>query len=382
MHIGLSLRRLRNLALCGTLASSIALVVPVMSVPAIADGHTNRMAFVPRVEGELSVEFQSDNTYKADDASAELSDTFTTTELGATFHLAPFFQIVGSFVLEPVLDPTGDRVFEDHGAYAEELYAKFVFSDIGISVGKYNPAFGRAWDATPGIYGVDFAEDYELTERLGVSVGYEFAAGGLGGIALTASLYKVDDTNLSRSILTSRDPEKTRRSDGGPSNTDGLESFALNAEIADVMKSGIGVNVGYRSQAKGIGPDDVDDERGFVAGIFGEHKMHNLKFEWIVEGANFNNADATSADKTYVTAGVQLTFNERYYIAIAGTHRKVDNTGGADFNDRLFQISAGMEVYDGWTVDVGHKWDRTEDVDSRTFGVLIAKSFDFNTAKR
>ena len=156
----------------------------------------------------------------------------------------------------------------------------------------------------------------------------------------------------------------------------------MNAELLNIMKSGIGVNLGYRSQAKGIGPDDVDDETGFVAGVSGEHAVHNLKFEWLVEGATFNNFGAAASDVSFVTAGVQMTINKRYYIAISGTHREVDNPVDADFTDRLFQLSAGMEVYDGWTFDIGHKWDRTEGVNSQTFGVLLAKSFDFNTANR
>ncbi len=358
---------------CGVASSAITLGTPALAY------ETGSKTFAPRVEGELSLEIQSDNIYKSDDPSAELSDNYTSKELGLTLHLAPYFQVVGTFLMEPVRDPTDDRFFEDYGAYAEEIYARFTFGQIGLNVGKYGPAFGRAWDAAPGLYGDAFAGDYELAERLGIAVTYERSVSSLGDINLMASVFKLDDTALSRSIFTGRG--KTSRSDGGASNTGGLESFALDAQFSDVMKSGIGFNLGYRLQAKGIGPDDVDDEQGFVVGINGEHDFKNAKFEWLVEGARLDNFEAGSSDVDVITAGMQITFNERYNVAVTGAHRDVDAVG-EDYTDRMLQISAGMEVYKGWTVDIGHKWERTEDIDSRTIGVLFAKTFEFDSAKK
>ena len=341
---------------------------------------TSPKAFKPRVEGELSLEAQSDNIYKSDDQTAELSDNYISKELGLKLHLATYFQVVGTFLMEPVRDPMDDRFFEDLGAYTEEIYARFTLGQIGVNVGKYGPAFGRAWYTAPGLYGDAFAEDYELAERVGLAVTYDRSISLLGDIKLVASAFKLDDTALSRSIFTGRG--KISRSDGGASNTGGLESFALDAQFSDIMNSGVGFNFGYRLQAKGSGPDDIDNEQGFVLGANGEHDFKNAKFEWLVEGARLNNFEASSSDVDIITAGMQVTFNERYNIAITGAHRNVNDIAREDYTDHMLQISAGMEVYRGWTANIGHKWEHTENSDSRMIGVLFAKTFEFNSADK
>lgn len=346
--------------------------------PALAGGDSpSRFGFVPHISGEINVEIQSDHVVRSDDPDGKISDTYTTTEAEFTAHLTPMFAVVSHFVLEPVLDPTDDRFFEDHGAYIEEIYARFKFGAVTVKAGKYDPAFGTAWDAAPGVYGTDFAEDYELAERLGIAISYEATGTAFGDVTLAANVYKLDTTELSRSIFTDRG--RTTREDGGASNTSGLESFALTATFADIAKSGVKLNFGYRHQAEGVGPDDVADEKGFVVGLSGEHKTSDGKIEWIVEAATFDNFDAGENDATYVTAGLKWTFLKHYNIALSGTRRQIDVPSAPDFTDHLFQLSAGTELGAGWTFDVGYKWEEVEDVKSQTVGVLFTKKFEFDT---
>ena len=152
-------------------------------------------AAYPAISGELAIEIENDWTPSADDSDAELNDLYTTTELGLSVALSHALSINGLFVLEPVEDPMDDRVFEDHGAYVDELYLRYDFGPAAVFGGKIHPTFGIAWDAAPGIYGVDFAEDYELAEMIGGGVEVPFAAGGTDHI-FTASVFFADTTFL------------------------------------------------------------------------------------------------------------------------------------------------------------------------------------------
>jgi hypothetical protein len=367
----------RLTTLTATACFTMTVLAGTPAAQAGGDG-PSRFGFVPHIEGEISVELQSDHVVRSDDPAGKISDTYTTTEAELTTHLTPTFAVVSHFVLEPVRDPMDDRFFDDHGAYIEEIYARFKFGAVTVKAGKYDPAFGTAWDVAPGVYGTDFAEDYELVERLGLAIVYGQSGTVFGDVTLTASVFKLDTTELSRSIFTDRG--RMTREAGGASNTGGLESFALAAKFANVAKSGVTFNFGYRNQAEGDGPDDVTNEQGFVVGLSGEHKTSDGKIEWIVEAATFDNFNAGVTDVTFVTAGLKWTFLKHYNIALSGTRRQIDNPTASDFTDHLFQVSAGTELGAGWSFDVGYKWEEIEGVKSQTVGVLLARKFTINTA--
>lgn len=331
------------------------------------------------VSGELSVEIQSDNTYDSEDPDAELRDTYTTTEAGVDVTFGEFMLAHGGFVFEPVLDPDPgkNRFFEDHGLYAEELYGQ-VNAGHGISVlgGKFNPAFGTAWDVTPGIYGTDFAEDYETTERLGLAVAMEREAGLLGTVTLAGSLYHLDTSELSRSAFNDRG--RTSISDGGASNTEELDSYTITLDAKEASAlAGASLHLGYRFQKQGKTINDLADERGYVAGLNGSRTYNGVEFNWIGELAYLENAEGTLDDVWYYILGGQLVFSEKYNVAASYTGRPRDVSGGSDFNDKEIQVSAGVELVHGWTLDAGYKYHVESDVENHTVGLLFAKAIEF-----
>lgn len=361
-------------------AAAIGLALPIAQfASALArEPASGARGFKPHIEGTVSVELRSDNIAKSAGDAAGFSDTFTKSNAGLTVHLLPFFQVVSTLVLEPVLDPTDDRFFEDHGAFAQELYGKLVFGDASVIGGKYNPAFGKAWDIAPGVYGTRFAEDYEMTERVGFAGIYEKAGTPWGDVSLMASVFQLDTSALSQSVFTNRG--RTSRDDGGASNTGGLESFAFGGALGNVARSGVSFNLGVRHQAKGDGPDDFGDERGIVVGFNGEHAISpSTTLFWIAEAAMFANFNGGSADVDFLTAGVRLTFNDRYNVALVGAGRRVDDPVGPNYSDYLIQISAGTKLAYDWHLDLAYKWDEIEDVKAQTVGVLLKREFSFNT---
>jgi len=337
--------------------------------------------FTPRMEGKVLFEIQSDNNVESDDPDAELSDTFNTTEATVAWHLFPGFSVQSLFVLEPVEDPTGDRFFGDHGLFAEELYAQYERGPFRLFGGKFNAPFGKAWDAAPGIYGVDFAEDYELVEKVGFGAGISQKGTPFGKLALTAAVFQADASGLSNSAFTNRG--KTDCDDGGPSNTCSLESFAVALDGSEIPGlPGIGFKLGYTHQAAGEG--DPEDQNGYAATLTGAHTWNGVGIAWIAESVYLDSFAGLFDDPVdeiwYHTLGV--TFSQgSYNLSLSYTARPAELSDGTDFEDQQFQVSAGKKFGGGWTFDAGYKYHVEEDVENHTVGVLLTRTVSFNTAR-
>ena len=340
----------------------------------------------PYVKGELSVEVEYDHIDI--NGAPDINDTYTTTELEIGTYFSPFFSVHGHFTFEPVFDaePGDDRFFEDHGLYAEELYAKFSFKPFDVKAGKYNPAFGSAFDETPGIYGTDLAEDYELTERVGLAISTEREGTPFGKVTLTASTFFADTSFLSDSAFTRRG--RTDREDGGLSNTENLDSFAFSIEGEDIPGfTGLKYNIGFVHQAAGI--DDLDDQNGFVFGLKQTRSFNNVELQVIGETAYFdyggNLYDADDDEEFvdslwYWTLGAQLTFNEKYRINTAYTARNAELLDGTNFDDFQWTASGGMKVWREWWLEAGYKYLEEADEESHTVGLKLSKTFGFDTS--
>ncbi len=330
----------------------------------------------PLFSGILAFETENDWTFQSDDPAGELSDLFNTIELVGGLNITPALSAQMHLTFEPVQDPTGNRTLLDQGLYAEELFVQYQGRQARLFAGKFNPTFGTAWDEAPGVYGVDFAEDYELAERLGL--GAEVASGQtpVGILVLTGNIFTLDTSALSDSIITSRG--RTNRTDGGAGNTETLDSFSITLDGANIPAlPGLGYHVGYRFQQMGFGPADVADEHGFVAGLNGTMEMSAVELEWVGEVVFLDNAEGSRDQLWYYTFGAQVEFS-RYNVAASFTGRPRNVFGGPNLDDRLFQVSAGVEIYNGWTLDAGYKTSVEDDVRSHTVGLLLAREFKFD----
>jgi hypothetical protein len=194
-------------------------------------------------------------------------------------------------VLEPVADPPPgrDRWFDDEGLFLETLFLRWEWDRFSLHAGKFNPAFGFAWGLAPGIYGVDFAEDYEITERIGFGGTIEFGNAAVGRHRLGADAFFVDTSPLSRSLL--HDRGRTRRSDGGPSNTLSPESFSITLRGGGIPRlPGLTYNLGFANQHRADAGGR--SERTAVAGLtYGFSPLEYLGIELLSEYAHLHHAE-------------------------------------------------------------------------------------------
>ncbi len=331
-----------------------------------------------RFEGELFVEFESDHTFRSDDPNMEITDSYPTLGLAASWIFNPNFSINGSFTAEPVLDPApgADRKFGEYvGLFAEEIHARFQFGDMWLLAGKFNPGFGQAWNLTPGVFGTSFAEDYQLTERVGFGLVYARRGSVWGDLDFSANLFTMDNSELGNSIFNQRG--RTRLANGGAGNTGELDNFSLTLDGHNMaMLPGLAWHLGYAFQSRGKTASYLFDEKRLVAGVHGSHSpAAGLSVEWVGEVASIENVGGSQDHAIYYTLGGGITFAEKYNLAIAHTRRAFDISAGRGFDDTITQISFGLELYRGWTIDVGYALAQVEHIESETFGLLLGKTF-------
>ncbi len=327
--------------------------------------------FRPSVSGEILLEVQNDWVYDSDDKDDKINDLFATVEPTLRLGMLEGLWLELGLVLEPVEapDPGEDRYFDDHGLYAETLSLNYDHPWFFVTAGKFTQNFGIAWDLAPGIYGTDFAEDYELSERWGLGGGLR-VSGDFGTHELSAGVFFLDTTILSASVLTNRG--RTERSDGGPSNTRDPTSFTIALDGEQIPAAGdFRYHLAFAYQSTEL-PGEAD-EKGFVIGLdYATSITPELEATPILEYAHFfDTGGVDGADGDYFTAGVRFGFREWQAVALFA-NRAVDIASARDIDDNMLEFSLGYEFDFGLGIDAGWRFMEQGGADSQTFGVLLS----------
>jgi len=351
------------------------------------DGLDEDDAPVPGVEANLLIEYQSDNVLSGDN-DIDGSQTYSTHELDAAIHFSKFVSLYATLNYQPQrgflkdFDEdlfSEDNYFEDQGIDLEQFFVEFEFNNVAIFGGKFTANFGKAWDETPGVYGTDFAEDYEIEGNIGFGAEVEFEKTPFGDLTIAAAGFQLDRTLLSSSLFQNTEPNE--KSDGGAGNTDGIQSYVISADAEKILgDNSLNAHFAYINRKKGIGHDDYDDEKGFVFTLYGERDLgRGFSLEWIGEMALIDNFNATEDNINYYTVGLDIEFRERYHWAVSYTNRDVDNPWDGSYDEHLFQTSVGVEVWRDWNFDIGYRYTETgSDNDNAHFlGLLVSKEFEY-----
>lgn len=325
----------------------------------------------PRISGELSTEIQNDWTYSSDNPSAEINDLYPTVILGTIVELTQGFSFNLEVTLEPVEEATEDRAFKDLGGFlniATALYETKLFSVYG---GKFTPNFGIAWDLAPGIYGVDFNEDYELVEMIGFGGGINFIAAGTHTIS--ASTFFQDTSVLSKSVGTQRGPK--RKSDGGPANTEDLSSFTLAIDGEFEKVAGFRYHAGFSSLA--AGEDGDSRQMGYVVGVeYAFDIGENIAIAPLAEYAYFDSAGGIKDDTAkYFTAGIAM--NYKNWVASTTYQRRETKLTSANTDDFVIDFTMGYVFDMGLGVAAAWRVAEEEDISSKGLGLLVSYAINF-----
>lgn len=330
----------------------------------------------PRIGGEVAIEVQNDYAFRSDDPDNELNDLFTKTEPTIRLEFSPELSIQAGLVLEPVAgpEPGENRVFGDQGMFVEVLTIDYEADNVAFFAGKFGANFGIAWDATPGIYGTDMAEDYEISERLGVGGSVGLGDGQTGRLDLSASVFLLDTSVLAESFPRGRG--SLGRSDGGPSNTDTLASYALALDGDVAAAPGLAYHLAFIDQAHGV--DGTRRERGFAGALQYQTEIADgVTLAPLAEFVRFGNfGNEAGVDRTYLTLAAEIGW--RAWKAVAAyTGRFAEKPAAGEDRDFQTQLSLGYAFESGLAVELGWKRAREARVDTDTLGLLFSYEFAF-----
>ncbi|WP_417725842.1 hypothetical protein [Roseovarius sp.] len=338
------------------------LPVTLMACAAFSASTAQSQESAVPLSAEFSVELQSDFTVDSSAPGGKIDNTFATIEGAISYAVTSRTSLNTSLVFEQITAPTSDSILEDHGLYAEELYAAHDFGAAQIVLGKFNPAFGIAWDAAPGIYGADLAEDYEITEKIGAGIVIPFAM-AQGEHELSLAIFNADRTVLSESLGENRG--RTRQSAGGVSNTSGPESVSV---ALSGTFGATGYTLGWQSQSRGVG--DLADQTGVVGGISHDFTTGTTPVTLLAELAYFDRFDGTRDSATYATIGAAMPVGPVTLSAVYAL-RDVDTLP----RDRLATVSGEIELADGLSAALAYRYGDESGDETHTIGALLAYAF-------
>ena len=350
-----------------------ALKIPVLVALALFLSASPATAI--ELSAEVVIEAQSQKETQHD-------HTFLRTEVAPTLVFNDNWFVDGVLVLEPLDSEeltTRRRTFHREGIFSEELKLNYQRSLAGnalqIFIGKFNPAFGTAWDAR-GIWGEDFAEDYEITEKLGVGGAFTLQTESLGSHTIATSSFFSDTSALSQSVISSRG--RTNKRDGGAANTEDFSSYAITLE-GEQLGGIIGLNyhLAYRSLKHGDANIGADDESGYAASINYAHQINQqTEINLLLERVDIKNFDGSTQDRSYNTSSLITRIDDKWNITLSHTQRVIDSDGAAKVHDHLFQLSGGYDFSNGLTLDIGWRQSDEESLGHNSLGILGRYVFD------
>ena len=327
--------------------------------------------------GALSFEIQADRIISGERV---FTDTHIDIESSLTVAVARRITLNTGLAFEEV-DPVdgestrsrGSRFLANSGLYVQRLYLEWSDDAWSVHAGKFAPAFGLAWDSELGLYGDDFAGDYEITEQLGAGIIVPLAGDDEGAVALSFDAFMVDSSKLASCLVT--ECVRPRRSDGGAGNTAWPNSFSVTLGASTLPAlGGLGFQAGILRRGGGDG--DPNDELGFALALTHAFELDGgSAVEWTFEGARMNHFEAGTDNVTFVTAG--LTWQrDRWNVAIAGAMRNTDSQQGEETRDTLIQLSARYAFESGYSVEIGWRGGEGDGTD-QTIGAVVAYDVEF-----
>ncbi len=353
-------------------------VLAVLSVVLSAGAAHAEDTQVPKISGGVAVELQNDYAFSSDDPTEEFNNLTLTIEPSIKIAFTKEFSINTGLVLEQVQEPPvkgDDRFFDDQGLYVEVLTMDYQTNTLHFSAGKMHVNFGRAWDATPGIFGTDLTEEYELAENLGALAAYTFDLGESGKHTVSGQVFTADTSGLAESAFTRR--QRPREGDGGPGNTGDFTSIGFSLDGGDVTAmKGLTYHAAYAHRANGTA-GRPDESRAALFAAYDFTIANTVQIQPLAEYVQINDAGGNQdQDQSYITVGVGINY-DAWNAAVSGTFKKTAPTTGTSIDEEHLQVSAGYAWSNGLGMDVGYKRTRNGGTDTDTFGTLLSYGFDF-----
>ncbi len=291
-----------------------------------------------------------------------------------------------------------DKIFEDHKLFINKLILSYS-TDSGITLygGKFNPSVGLDYHVFPGIWGYQKVEEYAIVERLGYGIALKQNFEDLGTHKLDVSTFFKDTTSLSNSVITDRG--KTKKSDGGVSNTQDFSSYSISLEgknffsLSNNFVDGLSYKLGHAKQSKAtknLGSNSAnssaindntaltnDEKRSSISLMHKSLIAPNLSMRILTEFMKIEHLTGEDGhDRDYMTTGLDLYYKK---FNVGGTYTQETNEAAEEdeaIDDKVYQVSVGYLVNNNLHFHVGYKKADEENEIKHTLGAMIQYYFD------
>jgi hypothetical protein len=358
---------------------------PVMSAFA-ADAVPSESCVGPCLIYSWSLELSAGWLNSSDNTIGNSYVLLPSSESNLLFKANDSFSVMTNIVSENVIDgePGSNQIFSGLGTYVDVLQAQYDYENVSIWGGKIHPAFGRASDMVPGLYGSDLAESYDLSERLGGGISYGFEAGGFSN-KLQASAFTVDRTILSQSLFAKRG--RTQLVDGGAGNTTGVSSFSaaldgcIGADVDNCYDEGsFGYQLAARYQKGGDGSEG--NELGFLGSLNKSFSLSDdAKLNLFTEAAWFRNYDGGPDNAFIVTSSAAYETGPMTY-SLAYTQERMLVADGVDTTEHLLDATVMYDLEDvinftgeKWAIGAGYSFSKVDSETEHTVGLKLTADF-------
>ena len=262
----------------------------------------------------------------------------------------------------------------DTSLIIEELKLQFDNDDMKFFVGKFDPAFGKAYTRSKkiGVFVADVTRDYELREKMGAGI-----AALLENSKVTFNTFFSDTTGLSGAI-NGRNTES--RNDGLASNTGTLSSYTLTMEGDKFFGTDNWFyNIGYRSLSIKTSLPNRARDTGYVFGT--EYLMKfgsNTSVTPFAEITKINNfTGATGRNATYATFALIGKYS-RWTASVSNIFRQISQYQNVDkIHDRQLQLSVGYKFVNNVSLDVSRANIVEGSHSASLFGVMMSYLYTF-----
>lgn len=331
----------------------------------------------PRLVITIPSEVQYNNFFQSENSVGELGDAFAKIEPEASFRLGAGFSLEGQLTYEAINPaPIRDRFFDNQGLYVKQIFLNFERDGFSLHAGKFAPSFGLAWDSAPGVFGRDFARDYELTEQIGVGGTLEFDGPADTSHQVSLNAFHRDKSAMTRSWFNRR--TRVRDSSGGFANTDDLSSYSATLAGDTPLVPSYKYQISYDHLAAGRG--NPTDEDGYAVALFGESGLtEQWKLLPFAELAYFSGAKVVAEDRSYGTLGLSVT-DDTWEMNVSFTSRVIDPdaAGTADTRDKLYQAGVSRNLPYGINLGLGYRQAEEAGITSHAIGLLLKREFSFS----
>ena len=219
-----------------------------------------------------------------------------------------------------------DKFFEDHPIFIAALTLNYDTENFSAYAGKFNPVVGVDYHSFPGMYISTLVEHYAIRERIGAGFKVRHDLEDFGKHSLEVSSFMADTTFLSDSVLRQRG--NTSKEDGGPSNTQRFNSYAISLEgsnfysLTNNIVEGLSYRIGHAVQAAAE-KSPRDEIRYSVSVGYNHIFTRDLTARLMTEHMAINNLNGeTSHDRSY--NNLALRFNYKNWFAGAA-YTLIDN---------------------------------------------------------